>query len=179
MERLWGEIVPVPEDRCACCGGGERIGDWGVAVHAGSRVAPRRPTSTSRPGPPSCGDVAGCSIGGGPVLAPTPPPDIDLEHWRASIALIRELAPERLLVTHFGLAEDPAARFDELLENMARYAELAREVGDAEFARAVAEEIERRCPPGEAAAFRQAMPPDTLWAGLDRYWRKRAEAAAP
>ena len=178
MKRLWGEIVPVPEDRVRVLGGGERIGDWGVHYtpgHAKHHVTYLHdPTGTA-----FCGDVAGVGIGGGPVLAPTPPPDIDLEHWRASIALIRELAPERLLVTHFGLAEDPAARFDELLANMARYAELARGVGDAEFARAVTEEIERHCPPGDAAAFRQAMPPDTLWAGLDRYWRKRAEAAAP
>jgi hypothetical protein len=37
----------------------------------------------------------------------------------------------------------------------------------------VRDEITASCDPAAAASFLQAMPPETLWAGLDRYWRRR------
>ena len=46
--------------------------------------------------------------------------------------------------------------------------------GTHEFAQAVRSEIEARCDPRSAASFLQAMPPETLWSGLDRYWRRRS-----
>ena len=48
------------------------------------------------------GDVAGVRIDGGCVLAPTPPPDVDLRAWRASLDLIEAWRPRSLAVTHFG-----------------------------------------------------------------------------
>jgi glyoxylase-like metal-dependent hydrolase (beta-lactamase superfamily II) len=172
MDRLWGEIVPIPERNLRVLRGGERIGDWGVHYtpgHAQHHVTYlHEPTRTA-----FVGDVGGVRIGDSPVLPPTPPPDIDLELWRESIALVRSLAPARLLVTHFGLDEDPRARFDELEANMARYADLAAQLSDEQFAEAVREEIVSRCDPASAASFLQAMPPETLWAGLERYRRRR------
>jgi glyoxylase-like metal-dependent hydrolase (beta-lactamase superfamily II) len=176
MGRLWGEIVPIPERNIRVLSGGESIGDWRVHYtpgHAQHHVTYlHEPTRTA-----FVGDVAGVSIGESPVLAPTPPPDIDLEQWRESIALVRSLAPARLLVTHFGLDEDRGARFDELEANMARYAQLARETSGEQFAQAVRDEIVARCDPETAASFLQAMPPETLWPGLDRYWRRREGGA--
>jgi glyoxylase-like metal-dependent hydrolase (beta-lactamase superfamily II) len=178
MKRLWGEIVPVPERNLRVLEGGESAGDWDVVYtpgHAKHHVTYlHRPTRTA-----FCGDVAGVSIGeNSPVLAPTPPPDIDLELWRESIARVRALDPAQLVATHFGLVRDPGPRFDELEANMTRFAELARTTTDAQFAKAVTDEITARCAPDAAASFLQAMPPDTLWAGLDRYWRRREEAAS-
>jgi hypothetical protein len=39
-------------------------------------------------------------------------------------------------------------------------------------------EIEAGAEPGLLEAYIQAAPPDQLYAGLERYWRKRPEAAA-
>ncbi len=36
------------------------------------------------------------------TVAPTPPPDIDLEAWRRSLDRIASWKPERLRLTHFG-----------------------------------------------------------------------------
>ena len=48
------------------------------------------------------GDVAGVKIGNGPVVPPCPPPDINLEDWKASIALLRRIDPkEPVFLTHF------------------------------------------------------------------------------
>ena len=40
------------------------------------------------------------------VLAPTPPPDIDLEAWEATIVETERREPARLALTHFGVFED-------------------------------------------------------------------------
>jgi len=46
------------------------------------------------------------------------------------------------------------------------------------FITEVRAELERAADPDTAAAYAQAAPPDQLYAGLERYWRKRQDAAA-
>ena len=78
MERLWGEVAPVPAERVRVLTGGERLGDFRVAYtpgHASHHVAYLHEPS----GRAFTGDVAGVRIAEGAVLAPTPPPDIDLQ----------------------------------------------------------------------------------------------------
>ncbi|MBP6183450.1 MAG: MBL fold metallo-hydrolase [Saprospiraceae bacterium] len=48
------------------------------------------------------GDVAGICIGDGLVSPPCPPPEFDLESWKHTIQLMRELPVEELVLTHFG-----------------------------------------------------------------------------
>ena len=90
MERLWGEIVPVPEDRLIVLQGGERLdgsaakGPGSVAYtpgHAQHHVSYLHEPS----GTVYAGDVAGVRIGDGPIMPPTPPPDIELDLWRTSL----------------------------------------------------------------------------------------------
>ncbi|MFN3801662.1 MBL fold metallo-hydrolase [Belliella pelovolcani] len=52
------------------------------------------------------GDVAGVKINNGPVVPPCPPPDIHIEDWKNSIALIKNQHPKALYLTHFGLVTD-------------------------------------------------------------------------
>lgn len=52
------------------------------------------------------GDVAGVKINNGPVVPPCPPPDIHIEDWKKSIALIKSQHPKALYLTHFGLVTD-------------------------------------------------------------------------
>jgi glyoxylase-like metal-dependent hydrolase (beta-lactamase superfamily II) len=99
MDRLWGEVRPVPTEVVVSLAGGERIDaagrDLTVAYtpgHASHHVSFYNADS----GVAFVGDTAGICLGrGGFVLPPTPPPDIDPEAWRASLALIEAGAPTR------------------------------------------------------------------------------------
>lgn len=178
MDRLWGRIVPVPEARLRVLGDEETIGPWRVAYtpgHASHHVCYlHEPSGTA-----FTGDVAGVRIAGGPTIPPTPPPDIDLEAWAASLALVAAWTPRRLAITHSGVHEDAQAQLDEVGERLARWGALARDLDAEAFARQTGEELRRAVTdPALAATFTQASPPSSTWPGLRRYWDKRAEREA-
>jgi len=131
MERLWGQILPVPAERVRALAGDEMIGDWKLLYtpgHCGNHIAYlHQPSGTL-----FSGDVAGVRRLGGPVLAPTPPPEVDLAGWEQSIQLIETVAPRRLAVTHFGVYDDVSAQLAALREDLARAEIWAREAPDAE-----------------------------------------------
>jgi glyoxylase-like metal-dependent hydrolase (beta-lactamase superfamily II) len=165
FDRLWGEVVPVPEERMKVLTGGERLDGFRVEYtpgHASHHVAYLHEAT----GTAFCGDVAGIKIGDGPVLPPTPPPDIDIELWLASIDLVEAWDPARIAVTHFG-AHDPAGHLDELRRNLRLWADKARDSDAQAFEAWVREQI-----PGDDS-YLDAMPPFTLYGGLERYWAKR------
>jgi glyoxylase-like metal-dependent hydrolase (beta-lactamase superfamily II) len=179
MKRLWGEIVPVPEDRLLVLGGGERLEGWGdegpwrVAYtpgHAQHHVSYLR----EQDGTVYAGDVAGVRIGDGPIMPPTPPPDIDLGLWRASIDTIEAWDPRRVAITHFGTYDDPAVHLAELRESIDRLGEWSRDQDAEAFEREVRAWITARVGPQRAAAYFQGMPPDALYPGLARYWSRQA-----
>jgi glyoxylase-like metal-dependent hydrolase (beta-lactamase superfamily II) len=176
MDRLWGEFIAVPEERLRVLEGGEKLfgGSFEVAYtpgHASHHV------SYLHDGTAFVGDVGGVQIlPGAPVIPPTPPPDIDIEKWRASIELIQAWGPQRLAMTHFGAAEDVEEHFDEVERRLTIWGELARESPEEGFIAAVRAEVAAGSPDGIAEAYFQAAPPDQLYAGLRRYWDKRAEA---
>ncbi len=130
MDRLWGEMVPVPERNLTVLSGGERLLDGAFEVaytpgHASHHV------SYLHDGTAFVGDVGGVQIApGSPSIPPTPPPDIDVEAWHESLELIRAWRPERLAMTHFGAAEDVDAQLAELEARLDEWAELARTAGD-------------------------------------------------
>jgi glyoxylase-like metal-dependent hydrolase (beta-lactamase superfamily II) len=172
MQRLWGEIVPVPEGNLRVLAGGERIGPWRIEYtpgHASHHVSYlHEPTGTA-----FVGDVGGVRIDGGPIIPPTPPPDIDLELWHASLETVAGWDPARLAITHFGSYEDAADEIAAMHEALDRWGAFARQTDGDTYAQAMIDEM-RRAPDATATeAFLQAMPPDTLWPGLDRYWSKQ------
>ena len=108
MERLWGEIVPVPEHNVRPLAGGETVLGMRVAYtpgHASHHVCYLHEET----GTAFVGDVAAVLI---PetnlVVPPTPPPDIDIEAWLDSIGIVEAWTPERLAITHFGAIDSPA-----------------------------------------------------------------------
>ena len=107
------------------------------------------------------------------TIPPTPPPDIDVEAWHASIATIRAWRPGRLAMTHFGASDDPDAQLDEVEARLDEWAELARDGGREAFMETVREQILRSGTPEQAATYQQAAPVEQLYAGYERYWRKR------
>jgi glyoxylase-like metal-dependent hydrolase (beta-lactamase superfamily II) len=174
MERLWGEVAAVPEGNLRPLTGGERIGRFEVAYtpgHASHHVSFMHHDS----GRAFVGDTAGVRIPPADhVVTPTPPPDIDLEAWRSSLATIRDWEPETLGITHFDEIEDPAAQLATVERRLAELAELARRTDAEEFERQIREEIAAATDAETAAVYLQAVPPEQQWLGLDRYWRKRA-----
>jgi glyoxylase-like metal-dependent hydrolase (beta-lactamase superfamily II) len=174
MDRLWGAIVPVPEERLRVLPSTDQtIGDWRVAYtpgHASHHVSYlHEPTGTA-----FAGDTAGVRIGDGPVIPPTPPPDIDLDAWARSLDLIEDWQPERVAVTHFGAHEDVGAHLAEMRERLATAVEWAKECDRDQFSERVRAEIERLTDPVTAAAYEQGMPADTLHPGLERALRRVA-----
>jgi len=174
MDRRWGEMLPVPEQNLNVLRGGERLfgGRFEVAYtpgHAWHHV------SYLHEGTAYVGDVGGVRIASSsPTIPPTPPPDIDVEAWHESLERVAAWRPERLARTHFGSGEDVEAQLAELGERLDVWAELARREDLEGFVSGIEDEIERAAGPELMATYRQAAPPEQLYAGLERYWRKRA-----
>ena len=127
MERLWGEMLPVPEANLEVLSGGETMRDgWKVAYtpgHASHHV------SYLHDGTAFVGDVGGVRITPNSMtVPPTPPPDIDVEAWHESIATVRAWRPERLVMTHFGSSDDVERQLDELGTRLDAWSALARDV---------------------------------------------------
>ncbi|HMC06682.1 MAG TPA: MBL fold metallo-hydrolase [Solirubrobacterales bacterium] len=174
LERLWGEVAPVPAENVIALQGGEDVEGLRVAHcpgHADHHVAYLDPSS----GTAYVGDVAGVRIPPTEfTVAPTPPPDIDLAAWEESIRTIAAWRPERLLLTHFGPFDDVDGQLAQVREALARSAERARTRERGRFLADLESEIDRALDAETAVRLRQAAPPEQGWLGLERYWRKRS-----
>ncbi len=177
MDRLWGDVLPVPERNLIELRGGELLdGDFEVAYTPGHAL---HHVSFLHSGTVFAGDVAGVRIAASSLtIPPTPPPDIDLAAWHESLERVAAWAPDRLAMTHFGESTDVEAQLRELGRRLDAWGALAREQDAEAFAAHITHEIELGAEPGLVDAYIQAAPPDQLYAGLERYWRKRAEAVA-
>jgi glyoxylase-like metal-dependent hydrolase (beta-lactamase superfamily II) len=172
MERLWGEVLPVPRDRLRVLAGGEAEGPWRVAYtpgHASHHVSYlHAPSATA-----FVGDAGGVRIPpAGPALPPTPPPDIDVRAWRASLERIAAWRPSRLALTHFGAWEDVDAQLDAVRAGLERFEDRARRLDEAGFVGALREEIAAATDAATAAVYEQAMPARQLWLGMERCVRR-------
>jgi glyoxylase-like metal-dependent hydrolase (beta-lactamase superfamily II) len=172
MERLWGEVAPVPEANVHALAGGEEVLGFEVAYtpgHASHHVSYLHLDS----GRAFVGDTAAVRILPSEfILPPTPPPDIDLELWEESIETILAWSPASLGLTHFGEVPDPDAHMARVRERLREQASLAGELSAEEFEWRLRDRIEATGP-NSAAALLQAVPPDQQWLGLDRYLRRR------
>ncbi len=167
MEELWGEILPVDAARVRALEGGEAIGDWEVAYtpgHARHHVSYlHRPSMTA-----FTGDVAGMRIAEGPVLPPTPPPDIDLAAWRSSIDAIEAWEPESLALTHFGEFGDVEVHLNSLRRNLDMVEQWESELTVEEFSAEMDDWLRTETSHHAADAYAQVMPADACYAGLER-----------
>jgi glyoxylase-like metal-dependent hydrolase (beta-lactamase superfamily II) len=179
MDRLWGEVVPVPEQNVKALSGGETVEGLRVEYtpgHASHHVT----YFDEDAGDAFVGDTAGVRI---PpcdfVMAPTPPPDIDLEKWSASLDLIESRSPQRLRLTHFGGFDNVAEHIEQLRVRLAAWGEVAKAADMERYIEVV--EAEVRASAGDddtAESYFQAVPPDQAYLGLERYWAKKAEREA-
>jgi glyoxylase-like metal-dependent hydrolase (beta-lactamase superfamily II) len=175
MWELWGEVAPVPEERIHALSGGESVEGFRVAYtpgHASHHVCYLHEESRDA----YVGDVAGVRI---PpyeqTLAPTPPPDIDVEAWLDSLHTVAAWNPQSLCLTHFGQVTDVADQLHRVRTALIEAADSARLDGEERFIAGLEETLASETDPATVEAFEQAAPPDQLYQGLARYWRKRAE----
>jgi glyoxylase-like metal-dependent hydrolase (beta-lactamase superfamily II) len=128
MEKLWGRIAPVPENRVRI------LHDLEVV-----RVAPFEIRAIATPGHADHhhvyhwqdtvfgGDIAGVRLGSGPPIPPFVPPELHIESWHESIQKIRGLNPAKLYLPHFGLVQDSiSSHLDALDERVHRWSEWFR-----------------------------------------------------
>uniref|UniRef100_A0A7C2BYH2 MBL fold metallo-hydrolase n=1 Tax=Thermus islandicus TaxID=540988 RepID=A0A7C2BYH2_9DEIN len=183
LKALWGEVRGIPKERVRPLADGERVrlGDLEVQAlatpgHAGHHHAYRVGDLVFT------GDVAGVRIAPGPVLPPTPPPDIHLESWHASLDRLLALRPEALYLTHFGAYEDVEAHLQALKEALEAWAgwvlhRLKEGLPQEEMARRFEaywrEGLERAgLDEGGMRLYALADPPFMNLQGLVRYWQK-------
>lgn len=186
MDCLWGEVAPVPAEVIVQLSGDEHIEVGGRRLsvaytpgHASHHVS----YWCSEIGIAFVGDTAGIKLRPTSALVPpTPPPDINLELWEASLARIEAWSPDTLFLTHFGPSSPAHPHLSGLREALKYFAELVRtslmrDESDAArqewFSSEVRQELARRSP-GDGAAFEVAGPLNLSWQGLARYWRKRS-----
>jgi glyoxylase-like metal-dependent hydrolase (beta-lactamase superfamily II) len=188
MDRLWGEFLPVPQERLRVLRGGERIEVAGRTLevaytpgHASHHVSYFEPSSRIA----FVGDTAGIRRGNGQYVMPaSPPPDVDLELWRTSEARILEWDPDTLFLTHFGPFNGPRMHFQELMDRMIEWSRaalrlvndesLSEEEREARFVADAVQDLRRAVGVQEAERYSRAGSIAYSWQGLARYWRKKA-----
>jgi glyoxylase-like metal-dependent hydrolase (beta-lactamase superfamily II) len=193
MERLWGGIDPLPEDRIRAIGDGDKIDLGGTvlqAVETPGHAYHHHAYLDDSGGTLFAGDALGVRLPDIPTVRPaTPPPEFHLEKAIASIERLRELRPESLCLTHYGPPLD--ASVDEIcndavdgLRRWGEWVELAREeTNDLDRA---AELVTRRArsayegslPDGAVTRLEQTT---SYWMntwGYMRYFDKREESAS-
>jgi glyoxylase-like metal-dependent hydrolase (beta-lactamase superfamily II) len=180
FKRLWGEVVPVPEANLRVLTGGETVLDGAYRVaytpgHASHHVSYLHEAS----GRAFVGDVVGARIPPcGYTIAPTPPPDVDVAAWHASLDEIAGWDPQSLALTHFGGVDDVAGQIAATRASLDMLAALQAEHDlDGFIARMRA--ILAAETGALAATYEQATPLDHLWLGLERWRAKHGGSRLP
>jgi glyoxylase-like metal-dependent hydrolase (beta-lactamase superfamily II) len=175
FDELWGELAPVPAENL------RPVGDTvaGLACFPTTGHARHHVSYLHEDGTLYAGDAAGVRIEPGRfVYAPTPPPELDLEAWGRTLDELERREPRRLALIHFGVFEDVERHLSTLRETMHEWGErVAHGMDEATFVAAARADV-AAAEPGQADAYDRAAPYWHCYLGLERYWRKRAEAAA-
>jgi glyoxylase-like metal-dependent hydrolase (beta-lactamase superfamily II) len=189
VARLWGQVIPVPEsnlqvlgERAQITAGGRTFDVRYTPGHASHHVS----YFDDRSGLVWAGDTAGLRFTSKVfTLPPTPPPDIDLEAWRDSLAKIRDWRPETVFITHFGPYAGAAAHLDHIETSLRDVAEMARRAiqtdasDDAKYERFkedVFAYVRSAVDEQEMRPLEFVGPLEFNWRGLVRYWKKKGLA---
>lgn len=173
MQTLWGEIIPVPEDRVVIVNDGDMVGPL-QAIDTPGHAVHHHSYYDASTGTVFTGDVAGVRVDTTRyVRPPTPPPELDLEAWAKSIERLRRLSPRRLCLTHFGEHEDVAWHLDDLQARLNTW----RDWLSADLSPRTLEEHEvGLLSPDLAARYERVGTYQACVDGFARYFAKRAAA---
>ncbi len=122
MQQLWGSIEAVPEEQLTTLEGNEIINVAGrrLEVHyAPGHAVHHVIFFDAHSGELFAGDVAGVRLQDIDfVRPPTPPPDLDLEDWSASLDLLKRLRPDVLYLGHYGAVTNIIPHISSLRERL-------------------------------------------------------------
>jgi len=187
MDALWGKMEGIASDKLIAVDheqvleiGGKKLTALHTPGHAKHHIAWQLEDLIFT------GDVGGVKIEGGPVVPPCPPPDISIEDWGKSIALILEKNPKKLILTHYGEVNDPSAHFAELHEMIRIWSEFIKDCWEAGlsqdditymFMKYTTEDFQIKGVSDLGIKQYEAANPSWMSvAGLIRYWNKKKEA---
>lgn len=187
MYEFWGNIESVPEERLRILDGDEVLNVAGrrLEVHYTPGHAVHHVIFFDvHSGELFAGDVAGVRLQGVDyVRPPTPPPDLDLEAWSASMDLVKKLQPDVLYIGHFGAVRDARLHLARLREKLYAWGDFvlkAMRAGkdEAEIVRLLTEytqpELERVAHDAHAfGRYEIATNYAMTVQGYMRYWRKQ------
>ena len=187
MDELWGRMKGIPEEQLKTI---QHLDEVTIGEHTF--------TALHTPGHARhhiawevgdmifTGDVAGCKIGKGPVVPPCPPPDINVEDWLASIDLILDRNPNRLVLTHFDEFAAPNEHMENLkfiLQDWSEWIKPRWEKGATaeeltpQFVEYTNNQLRTAGASEEIVKKYEAANPSWMSvAGLIRYWKKKRES---
>lgn len=188
MQTLWGEFLPVPQERLSVMSDGEIVTVDGISLRA-----------IDTPGHADhhyvylfddvclSGDIGGVRVGGLRYLRlPMPPPELNLEKWRSSLARLEELDFQRIAPTHFGVYADRdwhLAAIRSELEQVEAWIEATMPASPsieeltARFAEWTGRRVEQAgLDTQNIQTFELANPSWMTPQGIQRYWRKYRQA---
>jgi glyoxylase-like metal-dependent hydrolase (beta-lactamase superfamily II) len=186
MDRLWGEMKEIPmaklqatEHEAEIQSGDTTIKALHTPGHAVHHIAWQIGDVLFT------GDVAGVRINHQMPVPPCPPPDINIEDWKNSIRLIRNLDVKKLYLTHFGLVEDIESHLNQLevyLDDWANWMKPRFENGeDPKEITPIFQEyvknqlLDNGVNPADLDKYEAANPTWMSVAGLMRYWKKKTK----
>jgi glyoxylase-like metal-dependent hydrolase (beta-lactamase superfamily II) len=174
FDELWGELAPIPEENVHVVG--DRV--LGLDCFPTPGHAWHHVSYLDTDGTLYAGDAAGVRLGGATfVMPPCPPPELDLEAWEATIGEIERRVPVRLALVHFGVVDDVLDHLAALRETLRRWGERVEDgMDEATFIAAARHDVEQT-DPELVDEYERAGPYWHHFRGIERYWRKRREAA--
>jgi glyoxylase-like metal-dependent hydrolase (beta-lactamase superfamily II) len=173
----WGEVVPVPEANIHPLADGDVIEGF-KAIHTPGHSGHHMTFLHLATEYALVGDLVGQTIHGFDLrLMSTPPPEVDVELWVASLERLaaHDPVPSTLGLTHFGRVPDVLDQLMAAKQELLRIAELARGGDEDAFLRDIELRLEK-VPPDIAEALVGALPAAHNFAGLARYWEKKSVA---
>jgi len=171
---LWGELAPISSENVHVVGDAVLGLDcFPTPGHAWHHVS-----YLDAEGTLYAGDAAGVRLAGGTfVMPPCPPPEFDLEAWEATIRQIELRAPANLALIHFGVFDDVQEHLAALRGTLARWSERVEDgMDEAAFIAAARYDVSQS-DADLVDDYDRAGPYWHHFSGIDRYWRKKREAA--
>ena len=171
---LWGELAPIPSENVHVVGDAVLGLDcFPTPGHAWHHVS-----YLDAEGTLYAGDAAGVRLAGGTfVMPPCPPPEFDVEAWAETIREIERRAPANLVLIHFGVFDDVQEHLAALRGTLGRWSERVEDgMDEASFIAAARFDVSQT-DPDLVDDYDRAGPYWHHFSGIDRYWRKKREAA--
>lgn len=187
MQLLWGATVPVPQEKIVVVNDGDEIKIPGSTLRAFDTPGHARHHHAyldASSGLLFTGDVGGVRMPGVRyVRPPTPPPELDIEAWVASIGKLRATKATGLCLTHFGLFRGNLDwHWDDLEKRLVDWGQLVHDELErgadenqilAQLKSQAASEFQKLGV--DPSAYDVAVSYESLVSGYVRYWKKKAD----